>query len=146
MIAFIADMRSALTFLALLSSGCTNNSIPEVPIVEATRNVPPMVVSHPPPAALPEIVPEQPAEAAVWLDGYWTFRADNWVWVRGGWIDGRSSVRLVLSRFWYDKNGVLKFSDRQFQSPEGRAVTTPEILLAAATPPTPLLSEEATVP
>lgn len=139
-------MRNVLIFIVLLSYGCARNAIPEVPKVEAENGVPYLVVSHPPPAALPEIVPEQPAESSVWLDGYWTFGSDNWIWVRGGWIDGSSGVHFVLSRFWYGENGVLKFSDRRFQSPDGRVVTTPEILLAAGTPPTPLLSEESTVP
>ena len=65
-------------------------------------------VTHPPPAALPEIVPDPPSKTAVWLDGQWAWQGRTWLWRRGGWVEP-GNLRLVPSRIVYDRVGTLSF-------------------------------------
>lgn len=102
-------------------------------------------VTHPPPAALPEIVPDAPSVSAVWVDGQWAWQGRTWLWRRGGWVEP-GNLRLVPSRVVYDKTGTLSFERAIWIDPEGRRVRPPPIVLPAASPPSPTLAEEATTP
>lgn len=114
--------------------------------VSQISSLPEMTVTHPPPAALPEVVSEAPSESALWLDGYWRWEGDEWVWVRGGWVREEPDLLLVRARFWYGEKGVLKFSDRAWINSTGELREQPEVLRPAATPPSPRLPESSTLP
>lgn len=143
-----------LIAVALLTTAlaCGGTSVPEVPKVEAESetNLPDAEgtesVTHPPPAALPEIITKRPSETARWLDGTWNWQQGTWVWQRGGWIELQDGVRLRPSRFWYGEDGVLYFAAREWRDENNAVIDAPEIISPAATPPTPMLAEEATVP
>ncbi len=130
----------------LLTMGCAGEGVPVPRVSTNVEPGPGVTATHPPPAALPEIVPEAPSETARWLDGYWIFRGDNWVWIRGGWIEVPPGVFLVPSRFWIEEGGVLAFCERRWVDDQGRTVKEPEIVEPAATPPTPTLPENLTLP
>lgn len=143
-----------MSVVTLLTSAlaCGGPSVPEVPTVDAPpeANSPDAEgtesVGHPPPAALPEIVTKRPSETATWLDGFWNWQQGTWVWQRGGWIELQDGQRLRPSRFWYGEDGVLYFATQEWQDANEAVIEPPEIIAPAATPPTPLLAEDATVP
>lgn len=142
---------TAVSFVAC-ALACGGSRVPEVP----TINVQPEItegeveaavsVTHPPPAALPEIVSERPSESAAWLDGFWNWQQSTWVWQRGGWIELTRGERLRPSRFWYGEDGVLYFVTREWRDESEAVIEPPEIIEPAGTPPTPMLAEGATVP
>lgn len=104
------------------------------------------IATHPPPAALPEIVSERPSNQAQWLHGVWTWERKSWVWKRGGWIENPDQFRLIESQVRYTKDGTLLYYPRRWVDASGNEVKEPEIVHPAATPPTPRLAEEDTIP
>ena len=105
-----------------------------------------ILATHPPPAALPEIISERPSERAQWLAGSWVWQRSSWVWERGGWIENPERLRLVDSQVRYTKEGLVEFCPRRWVNAEGQVMEAPVIVAPAATPPTPALREEHTVP
>lgn len=128
-----------------LSSACT---APSVPKPESAGPGPErsLEVAHPPPAALPEIVPPEPAGGAVWLDGHWVWRGQNWVWERGGWVRPAKGSEVSPWRVAYQADGKLVFIDSLWLDERGQPLEAPAIVLPAQSPATPRLSEDATTP
>jgi hypothetical protein len=132
------------------SLGCSGSRLarPQSSEGDAARtNESAVVATHPPPAALPEIVSERPSDRAQWLAGTWVWEGNSWVWERGGWIENPESLRLVDSQVRYAKDGTLEFCPRRWVNAEGdETAQSPPIVEPAATPPTTELREENTVP
>jgi len=105
-----------------------------------------VLATHPPPAALPEIVSERPHKSAQWLAGDWVWQRNSRVWQRGGWIENPERLRLVESQGRYTKDGTLEYCPRRWVNAKGEEMEAPPITKPAATPPTPVLREENTVP
>lgn len=143
-----------LTAVGLLSCAiaCGGPRVPEVPMIDVQPGMSPgdteeaVSVTHPPPAALPEVVSPRPSDKAAWVDGFWNWQQSTWVWRRGGWVELNSGERLRPSRFWYGQDGVLYFVAEEWRDENDVVVKPPEIIAPAGTPPTPMLAEEATVP
>lgn len=103
-------------------------------------------VSHPPPAALPEVVPDAPDDRAVWVDGYWRWAGTQWVWLRGGWVHLQAGDRMYPARFWYTAEGGMRFAERRYMDGRDQELKRPAIIKAAATPSVARLAEESTLP
>ncbi len=43
-------------------------------------------VPEPPPAPKEEIKPPRPGPKAVWIEGYWKWSGDHYIWVPGHWV------------------------------------------------------------
>jgi len=98
-------------------------------------------VPYPPPAALVEIVPDEPSDAAVWVDGYWSWRGSSYVWLRGGWLEppegaGYATWQLVLT-----DDGRLMFAPGLWYDASHREMPVPKMLAVARTPPNQITSE-----
>lgn len=131
----------------LVSCGRTTVPTPRVAAPNAAQEpVSPITALHARPAALPELVPPAPSKAARWLPGRWLWRGSSWVWERGGWIENPDRLRRIPSRTVFTADGSLLFFDESWITQDGAPAHPPAISVPAATPPTPTLSEHATVP
>jgi hypothetical protein len=123
-----------LAALSAALGSCASSSMPRPQLVlhpsSAYSEVP-----YPPPAALVEVVPPSPGSLAVWLDGYWTWQGQFYVWMRGGWVLAPAGGRFAQWQSFYTQYGVLMFAPGAWYGPGGTRVRPPEILLSAYTPP-----------
>ena len=122
-----------LASVLLLVSGC-GSAVPKPETGPHPRDAY-VEVPYPPPAAVAEVVPEQPDSAAVWTDGQWTWRGRYFVWQRGAWvIPPRDAYFAPWTRF-YGKDGALFFADGTWRAKKGRkTVAPPPVLKPALTP------------
>lgn len=88
-------------------SGCP----PRVPVAPegSHEGDMPTPVPYPPPAARAEVIPAQPHEDAVWVDGYWMWKGSDYSWSAGRWVrpgPGTVYSRATVLRL---RNGELVF-------------------------------------
>ena len=98
-------------------------------------------VPYPPPAALVETVPPRPDDRAVWVDGYWEFAQDSYVWRRGGWMHAPAGARMAPWAARYTPDGRLLFAKTIWFDARGEPLPDPEALRAAYTPPNEITGE-----
>jgi hypothetical protein len=67
-----------------VGAGCTRY-LPSPPVGDHDLGTP-VPVPYPPPPAKPEVVPPQPSEDAVWVDGTWRWTGRNYAWESGRWL------------------------------------------------------------
>jgi hypothetical protein len=105
-------------------------------------------VPYPPPAAAPEIVPDPPSDAAVWINGQWVWRARYYVWERGGWVIPPPRSYYAPSNQRYAADGTLYYAEGAWLHADSRERLDPPppIVLPAATPPSPHTPEPALSP
>lgn len=95
-----------------------------------------MEVPYPPPAALVEVVPEQPDnDDAVWLDGHWVWRGRYYVWQRGGWVIPPENGAYATWQSVLAKDGRIVFAPSAWYGPDRRPLPPPKTLAVARTPP-----------
>ncbi|MBX3250549.1 MAG: YXWGXW repeat-containing protein, partial [Myxococcales bacterium] len=84
-----------LVGLALASSGCVVHTSGRATVrtsgtvaVQARYTPPSYVVVHapPPPLRSATVRTARPSTQAIWVDGYWDLRGNQWVWVDGHWF------------------------------------------------------------
>ena len=92
-------------------------------------------VPYPPPAGLVEVVPEAPADDAVWVDGHWVWRGRYYVWSRGGWLRPPANAAYATWQSRLKKDGRLLFAPGAWYDDKHRSITPPEPLVVARTPP-----------
>jgi hypothetical protein len=105
-----------------------------------------VVVPYPPPAAIVEIVPDQPDSAAVWVDGQWSWRGRYFVWQRGGWVVPPKDAYFSRWAKRYGKDGTLYFADATWRSSAGRRLPPPPVVRPAGSPPEPEIPEVLATP
>ena len=101
-------------------------------------------VPYPPPAAKPELVPDKPTKASVWIDGTWRWRRGRWIWTAGGWLEappGETYQRPIAKRH---ADGTLWFAKATWRDASGAIVRAPKIL--APPPDEPSLDQGPAVP
>jgi hypothetical protein len=87
------------------------------------------VVPYPPPPARVELVPEQPQEGAVWVDGNWVWRGRRWVWRYGQWVEPLAGVRWAPNVTARNKAAVLYYAEGQWLTEsQERPETLPRVL------------------
>jgi hypothetical protein len=91
-------------------------------------------VPYPPPAALPETVPDKPDGDVVWLDGEWLFVSSSYVWRRGGWVVAPHAGQFAPWSTRYTKDGRLLLASGAWYDEENRPIHYVEPISAAATP------------
>ena len=73
---------------------------------EATTQV---VVQQPPPPPAPpavaEVIPAQPAPAAIWIEGYYAFDGVRYVWVSGHWDYPPDGYHRYVAAHWAYRGG-----------------------------------------
>ena len=78
----------------------------------------PVAVPYPPPAARGEVLPPQPHEEAVWVDGHWSWEGDDYRWHAGRWMrlpQGMAYARAVTVRL---RNGDLVYYEPRWIAAE----------------------------
>ena len=60
------------------------------------------VVRTRPPEPRFEIRPARPYAEAVWIDGYWQSRHDNWIWIGGHWARRPRGAREWIPGHWVE--------------------------------------------
>jgi hypothetical protein len=104
--------------LAAALSGC-GATLPTPPPGTHPRTSHYVEVPYPPPPARVEMLPPQPRDDAVWVDGEWLWHGRRWNWEPGGgvvpppgatfapWVATRVSTGalLWLPGAWYDAQG-----------------------------------------
>jgi hypothetical protein len=133
-------MASRAPLLLLFVAGCSSS----LPAPQAGQH--PLdayvEVPYPPPAALAETVPPQPASAgAVWLDGEWVAHGDAYVWRRGGWVMPPPQARFAPWRVWYRRDGRLMMARGTWYDAKGERLRPPTPVAPATTPPNEVTSE-----
>src|SRR5258705_212503 len=78
---------------SVLVSGCYTRPAYE-PVV-TTASTGEVVVSEAPPATRPEPVGVAPDTSHVWIQGYWMYHNNRWVWIAGHW-----EVRPRVNALW----------------------------------------------
>jgi len=94
----------------LAVAGCTAE-LPRPPLAADVRDRSWVEVRYPPPPARPEVIPEQPDEGALWIDGEWRWRGVRWAWIRGRWVHPPSPT-ATFSGWYVDRrrDGTLLYS------------------------------------
>jgi hypothetical protein len=92
---------------ALLLGGCA----PRLPVPELATHEgdTPVTVPHPPPAARSEMIPAQPDERAVWVDGYWMWKGSDYHWNAGRWVVPGPGMTYAPAALLRLRNGELVF-------------------------------------
>ena len=125
--------------LALLCFAC-GSSLPEPRHARQPRSEY-LPVPYPPPASFSEVVPPAPNSKAVWVDGHWAWRARNYVWQRGGWVQPPEGARLAPWHARYAQDGTLMFADAIWYDAQLKPISSPKTLVPAFTPPNELTPE-----
>ncbi|MGC4064634.1 MAG: hypothetical protein QM784_08320 [Polyangiaceae bacterium] len=101
-------------------------------------------VPYAPPAALAEMVPNQPATNAVWVNGDWAFRGRTYAWRRGGWYLSAPHTRYAPSQVVYLPEGRILFAPGTWYADDGSALQRPKPIVPAVTPPNEITPESQT--
>lgn len=119
-------MRSALFAALLLGCGPTLPTPPATAVPDGAY----VDVPHPPPPARPEEIPERPTDAAVWLDGRWSWDRGHWIWERGAWYDAPPGYRYAPTATRWTDDGTPQLAAGHWRR-DGEAVDAPEALVRA---------------
>ncbi len=109
-------------------------SVPGPPLVVQPKSAF-VEVPYPPPAALVEVVPPSTSSLLVWLDGYWTWRAQYYTWVRGGWVFVTVGESFAQWQTYFMRDGRLMFAPGAWYGHDGVRIRAPDIQVPAYTPP-----------
>ncbi len=67
-------------------AGCASTT-PTVKTTPQPPSVAGVPVPFPPPPARVEVIPLRQRDSCKWRDGYWEFRAGEWQWSKGVWLN-----------------------------------------------------------
>jgi YXWGXW repeat-containing protein len=123
----------------MFGTGCSGS----LPVPPSTTHPPRAYVEvpYPPPAALVEVVPEEPPGSPVWLDGHWMWRGRYYVWQRGGWVLVPAEAAYADWQCVLAEDGRLLFAPGTWYDPTGNPVAAPKSLTVARTPPNQITPE-----
>jgi hypothetical protein len=139
---------TALRHLALIFASCVLGAcaaslpVPAQAIHPATAFI---EVPYPPPAALVEVVPDQPEDSdTVWVDGHWVWRGRYYVWQRGGWLHPPENGAYASWQAHLAQDGRMLFAPGTWYDAAQRPLPNPELLRVARTPPNQTTAETET--
>ncbi len=122
------------TMTLSLVLGACGSSLPGPPLVSQPADAY-VEVPYPPPAAMVEVVPPSPSSALTWLDGFWTWNGQFYVWMRGGWVLVPAGGSFASWQSYYTKDGLLMFATGAWYSANKIRIRPPAIQLSAYAPP-----------
>jgi hypothetical protein len=136
----VANWLSRLVVFGALAGVACSTSLP-TPRVARQPRAEYLPVPYPPPAAFAETVPPSPEAAAVWVDGHWAWRAQAFVWQRGGWVVPPADAYFAHWRIRYAPDGTLLFAEEVWYDARLKPIPSPQVKLSAFTPPNELTPE-----
>lgn len=74
-----------------------------------------MRVPYPPPVALVELVPPQPSDDAVWIDGHYRWTGSEYDWTAGDWVVPKAGTRYAPPMAVRLNDGVLLYYEGQWR-------------------------------
>ena len=127
----------AMPVLALITwmVGCGYARLPHPPYIRQTPDAW-VEIPYPPPPARVEFVPDKPRDAAVWVDGEWTWHGRRWGWRPGRWVIPASGTAFSPRALIRNAEGTLFIAEGRWRDvPSGREVLAPPVLaLGKASP------------
>jgi hypothetical protein len=118
-------VRIAALVLASFASFACGSSLPRPsPFAHARRAF--YEVPFPPPPGRVEVVPAQPHDAAVWVDGEWLWEGRRWVWQDGGWVAPPPGARFAPWETRRVLDGRLFFAPGEWVDGTGRELPPPQ--------------------
>lgn len=84
-----------------------------------------IMVPFPPPPARVEVVPKQPRDGAVWIDGEWVWQTRRWAWRKGRWVIPPAGAKFAPWTTVRDNTGNLYVATGVWRSADGNEVTEP---------------------
>lgn len=80
-------------------------AFPGLAMAQVTIQVPEVRVRVAPPAPLYEVKIAAPSSDATWIAGYWAWRGDSYVWIRGHWQQPPSQKMVWEPAQWKERDG-----------------------------------------
>jgi len=81
---------------------------------------------YPPPPARAEYVPEAPKDdAAVWVDGEWTWQGRRWAWKPGRWVVPPKGAAFSPWTTVRDETGSLFVAEGRWRDAQGKELPDP---------------------
>lgn len=111
---------------ALLVLACTSE-LPRPPYVQQPTSAL-FEVSFPPPPARVELVPKQPTEGAVWIDGEWAWRRRRWAWTPGRWLIPPPGAAYSPWTAVRDADGTLYYAQGTWRNARKDEIPEPKAL------------------
>jgi hypothetical protein len=97
-----------LLWLVMLTACGASLDVPEPATSKRAEWV---LVPFPPPPVRPELVPQQPDHASLWIDGEWRWRTARWSWLDGRWVKPPpSAVGFARWRMERNDDGSLRYA------------------------------------
>jgi hypothetical protein len=91
------------------------------------ENAPQVQVQFPPPPAKVEILPDDPGEPCVWVDGHYNWVGRRWQWESGGWFIVPEGCYLAEARLaWAPEGSTLYYTPPSFCFESGKACPDPK--------------------
>jgi hypothetical protein len=100
---------------ALAACGQTLRSAPTGPAPRS--NAVTVIVDYPPPPAEVEVIPPDPGDPCVWIDGSWTWQGRRWEWTAGSWLvppEGCYYARPMIAWQSTPERGLLFYAQPRF--------------------------------
>jgi hypothetical protein len=72
--------------------------------------------SYPPPPKRAEIPPRPPSAQALWRSGYWSWNGEQYVWMRGHYVQRPSPTANWLPGYWEQQREGWKWVEGQWSS------------------------------
>jgi hypothetical protein len=124
-------MRGSWFVLCAVAVGC--GSLPRPRLVSPPNDAY-EAVPYPPPAALSELVPEEPeGKDVVWIDGSWVFRGNFYVWQRGGWVENPRDAAFADWKVRWTPDGRVEYAASSWRDTAGKRKRA-QILKPAGSP------------
>lgn len=82
-------------------------------------------VPYPPPPARVEQIPQQPNDAAVWIDGEWVWQTRRWAWRKGRWVVPPAGASFAPWTTVRDATGTLYVATGMWRNANGEDVAEP---------------------
>jgi hypothetical protein len=112
-----------LLWLVMVTACGASLDVPEPATAKGAEWV---LVPFPPPPVRPELVPQQPNHASLWIDGEWRWRTARWSWLDGRWVEPPpSAVGFARWRIERNDDGSLRYAAGTWVSQTGRHNATP---------------------
>jgi hypothetical protein len=109
------------SLLALGLCAACGASVRNAPRGPQPDNAAATLVQFPPPPAKVEILPEDPGEPCLWVDGHYNWVGRRWQWEAGGWFVVPEGCHLAEARLvWAPEGSTLYYTPPGFYLDSGK--------------------------